>query len=70
VSTADVSDALGVGDGLSVAPDLGVVEADAVGVAFATGFELFPFAQTIKPRMTIPTTTAKTTRPEAPVFLT
>ena len=63
-----MSVALGVGDALSVA--LEDAEAVAVGVTAALGFEseLRPFAQTMSARRMIPTTTTKTTRPDAPGF--
>lgn len=63
---AAVSVALGVGEAESV----GVADAVAVGVGLALTslFELFPFAQTIRPSKMIPTTTANITRPEAPGF--
>lgn len=64
MSVAEVSDALGVGEALGVV----LVEAVGVGNAFSSELELFPFAQTIKPRRIIPTATAKMTRPDAPGF--
>jgi hypothetical protein len=64
--------ASGVGVGVALAVSVTVGVAVAVGVDFgirpSSVFRLCPLAQTINARRAIPTTTAKTTRPEGPGF--
>ena len=64
-----LDDAEGVGVG--AADEVGVEVAEGVGRAFAPAsvFRLCALDQTTRLSKIIPTTTAKTTRPEAPVFL-